>query len=62
MFKIISLIEEGKINLQNKSDLIRIKRKTIFYFIAILIALASVTPVLADYLGPNRTVTETTSA
>ena len=48
--------------MQNKSDLIRIKRKTIFYFIAILIALASVTPVLADYLGPNRTVTETTGA
>src|SRR5215213_10581247 len=39
----------------------RITRKTVFYFIAILMALASVTPALADYLGPNRTVTETTS-
>ncbi|MCI0552622.1 MAG: hypothetical protein L0287_16855 [Anaerolineae bacterium] len=47
--------------MQNRSDLIRIKRKTIFYFVIIIIALASVTPVLADYLGPNRTVTETTS-
>src|SRR5688500_16696692 len=27
-----------------------------------VIALATVTPVLADYLGPNRTVTGTTSA
>gem|GEM_PF-1894725 len=48
--------------MRHKSDLIRIKRKTIIYFIVMVIALASVTPVLADYLGPNRTVTETTSA
>ena len=48
--------------MQYKSNLIRIKRKTIIYFVVMLIALASVTPVLADYLGPNRTVTETTSA
>src|SRR5215208_6153150 len=40
---------------------IRIKRKTVFYFIAILLALAGVTPVLAAYIGPNRTVTETIS-
>ena len=48
--------------MQDKSDLIRIKRKTIVHFVVMVIALASVTPVLADYLGPNRTVTETTSA
>src|SRR5687767_6896512 len=54
--------QEGKKNVHHKSDLIQIKRKTIIYFIVILIALASVTPVLADYLGPNRTVTGTTSA
>jgi hypothetical protein len=47
---------------QRKSDLIRIKRKTIIYFLVMVIALATVTPVLADYLGPNRTVTETTSS
>jgi len=46
---------------QEQSNLIRIKRKTIFYFAVILIALVAVTPVLADYIGPNRTVTETVS-
>jgi hypothetical protein len=47
--------------MQNKSDLIYIKRKSILYFFVILLALVSVTPVLADYLGPNRTVIEWTS-
>ncbi len=42
-----------------KNHSIQIKRKTFIYVAAILIALASVTPVLADFLGPNRTVTET---
>jgi len=46
---------------QEQSNLIRIKRKTIFHFAVILITLVGVTPVLADYLGPNRTVTETTN-
>ena len=45
--------------MRKQSKPIRIKRKTIFYFAVILIALVGVTPVLADYLGPNRTVTET---
>jgi len=36
------------------------KRNTTIYFIVAIIALAGVTPALADYLGPNRTVTETT--
>ena len=44
-----------------KSDLIHIQRKTILRFLALIIVLAVATPVLADYLGPNRTVTETTS-
>ena len=43
----------------NDSTSIRIKRKTISRLVAVLIALVVVTPVLADYLGPNRTVTET---
>ena len=45
-----------------KINFVRIKRKTIIYFVVALIALASVTPVLADYLGPNRTVAETTGS
>ncbi len=48
--------------MRERSNLIQIKRKAIFCFAVILIALISVTPVLADYLGPHRTVTETTSA
>jgi len=47
--------------MQGKSDLIHIKRKTVLYFVIFLIVLAIATPALADYLGPNRTVTETTS-
>ncbi|MBN2116033.1 MAG: hypothetical protein JW730_05670, partial [Anaerolineales bacterium] len=35
--------------------------KWIFFFIALLAVSSIVTPVLADYLGPNRTVTTTTS-
>jgi len=46
--------------MQGKSDLIRIKRKP-FYFVLLLLIFAIATPVLADYLGPNRTVTETIS-
>jgi len=47
--------------MREQANLIRIKRKTILYFAVILIALIGVTPVLAEYLGPNRTVTETNS-
>ena len=47
--------------MQKQATLIRIKRKTIIYFAVILITLVGVTPVLADYIGPNRTVTETVS-
>jgi hypothetical protein len=35
--------------------------KWIFFFVMLLVALAIVVPVLADYLGPNRTVTTTVS-
>jgi hypothetical protein len=42
-------------------NLIRIKRKTIVYLAVLVIALVAVSPALADYLGPKRTVTETTS-
>jgi hypothetical protein len=38
------------------------KHQKIIFLIVIAILLASATPVLADYLGPNRTVTETTSS
>lgn len=34
-------------------------RSWIISFVAIIVALGVVTPVLADYIGPNRTVTET---
>jgi len=44
-----------------QANLIRIKRKTILYFAVLLMVLVGVTPVLADYLGPNRTITETSS-
>jgi hypothetical protein len=47
--------------MREQANLIRIKRKTILYLAVILIALVGVTPVLEDYLGPNRTVTETGS-
>lgn len=47
--------------MQKQSNLIRIKRKTIFCFAVILILLISAAPVLADYIGPKRTVTETSS-
>jgi hypothetical protein len=45
--------------MREQANLIRIKRKTILHFVVILIALLGVTPVLAEYLGPNRTKTET---
>jgi len=44
--------------MQKKSDLIRIKRKTLLYLVAIVLVLGIVTPVLADYLGPDRTFTK----
>ncbi|MCC6300447.1 MAG: Ig-like domain repeat protein, partial [Anaerolineales bacterium] len=47
--------------MQGKTDLIHIKRKSTFRILILLIILAVATPVLADYLGPDRTVTETTS-
>ncbi len=49
--------------MRGKSDLISIKRKPFFVvlFLLLLLLLAIATPVLADYLGPNRTVTETIS-
>ena len=37
------------------------KHRKIIAMIVIAIALVSVTPVLADYIGPNRTITETTT-
>src|SRR6185436_6383702 len=43
-----------------KADLISLKRKTILLYLVIVFALAIVTPVLADYLGPNRIFTEWT--
>ncbi len=47
--------------MREKFNSIQIKRKTIIYIVVILIALASVTPALAAYIGPKRTVTETTT-
>lgn len=45
----------------NQSRIIRVKRITLVYLAALLIALAVATPAFADYMGPNRTVDETTS-
>ena len=42
--------------MQDKSNVIRIKRKPFFFALFVLI-LAIATPVLADYLGPDRTTT-----
>lgn len=36
-------------------------KKWLFFFVIILIVLSIATPVLADYLGPNRTVTQSIS-
>src|SRR5574341_1448021 len=47
---------------QVQMNTIRITRKSIFYFIAAILSLGIVTPVLAAYLGPNRVVTGATSA
>jgi len=47
--------------MQDKTDFITFNRKTIVTYIVILIALAIATPALADYLGPDRTVTEWSS-
>ena len=47
--------------MQEKHEFIHIRRKTVYYFLFIIFLLAIVTPVLADYLGPDRTVTEWSS-
>jgi hypothetical protein len=47
--------------MHNQSGLIRIKRKTILYFVLAILILSIATPALADYLGPNRVVAETTN-
>lgn len=44
--------------MQNKSGLIRIKHKTLLYLVTSVLILGIATPVLADYLGPDRTSTE----
>jgi len=44
--------------MQVKSDVIRIKRKTLLYFVIAILTLGIATPVFADYLGPDRTTTE----
>jgi hypothetical protein len=43
--------------MQYKSDLIHIKRKTLLFLLIAFLVLGA-TPVLADYLGPDRTTTE----
>jgi Big-like domain-containing protein len=45
-----------------KSNSVRIKRKTVLCLVVILLVLAGVTPVLADFLGPDRTVVEKVSS
>src|SRR5215216_2484206 len=47
--------------MREKINSVQIKRKTFLLIVIAILVLASVTPVLADYLGPNRTITETTS-
>jgi hypothetical protein len=47
--------------MQVRSNIIHINRKTFFLILLTLLTFAVATPVLADYLGPDRTVTETTS-
>ncbi len=47
--------------MKHSTDIIRFKRTTLLYVIIVLIILAITTPALADYLGPDRTVTEATS-
>ncbi len=44
--------------MQGKSDLIHIKRKTLLFLFIAFLVLGIATPVLADYLGPDRTTTE----
>jgi hypothetical protein len=48
--------------MNHSSNHIRFKRTTFIYFIVVLTVLVIATPVFADYLGPDRTVTEATSA
>ena len=47
--------------MREKIKSVQIKLKTILIIVIAILALVSVTPVLADYLGPNRTITETIS-
>ena len=55
--------------MQGKSNLIRItpalaggaRERKPFFIVLFILSLAIATPVLADYLGPHRTITETTS-
>ena len=44
--------------MREKFKPIQYKLKAVIYSVILLILLAGVTPVLADYLGPNRTVTQ----
>lgn len=46
---------------QTSKSLHTVRGKTILFISAIYLTLAIVTPALADYLGPNRTVTQATS-
>ena len=43
--------------MQVESKFISIKRKTLLHFVVAVLILGIVTPVLADYLGPDRTIT-----
>lgn len=47
--------------MKNATHLIQVKRKTVIYFIVGVLLFAIATPVLADYLGPDRTITQATS-
>jgi hypothetical protein len=47
--------------MQLQSTFVRIKRKSIIYFVLAILILGIVTPALAAYLGPNRVVTGATS-
>ena len=47
--------------MKQSTNLIHINRKTVIGLIVVILIFAIATPVLADYLGPNRTVTEASS-
>lgn len=48
--------------MRKPASFISVSRRKFIYFIVLLISLVSVTPVLAEYIGPQRTVTETINA